>query len=43
MFGTGLFAVGFSPIQKVVVTIWFFQGKRSPGLLSGGSALAAGE
>jgi hypothetical protein len=38
-----LFWVGFSPIQKVVVTIWVFHGKRSAGLFNGGSALAAGE
>ena len=29
-FGTGLFALGFSPIQKTVVTIFFFHGYRSP-------------
>jgi hypothetical protein len=38
-----LFALGFSPIQKTVVTISFFQGKRSAGLLNGGAALGAGE
>jgi hypothetical protein len=30
--GTGLLALGFSPIQKTVVTILFFHGYRSPGL-----------
>src|SRR5262249_18880122 len=30
-FGTGLFSVGFSPIQKTVVTIWRFHGYGSPG------------
>jgi hypothetical protein len=29
--GTGLFSLGFSPIQKTVVTILFFHGYRSPG------------
>src|SRR5207237_1421807 len=35
-FGTGLFPLGCSPIQKTVVTILFFHGNRSPG--SGGGA-----
>jgi len=30
-FGTGLFSLGFSPIQKTVVTIWHLHGYGSPG------------
>ncbi len=33
-FGTGLFGAGSSPIQKTVVTIWAFHGKRCPGGMS---------
>jgi hypothetical protein len=35
-FGTGLFSLGFSPIQKTVVTMLLFQGYRSLRLGGGG-------